>query len=473
MLSAVPNNLSRQFLLAGTLLFASVCVASAENFIMPISGRVYIKLLAGDGGAATNFGVGSSPTAFTSYLQGIPDTPSQEVLIGTFPEGATVPFGMHTTFAGQSAWAFVSGTDQPSLRAFTDTDNSLGMGGRIFQQTSPTTWKMNLDNAMSYLYDDDDNDLLIQIRLEAVPTTCSVVLGKTATSAEWSGTGGTVAVFADTTCPWTATSEVAWIQPYPLSAVGTSELQLRIQPNFSSGNRGGVLKVNGQNFTVMQPSSGLTLRQRFVHLLYFSFLGRVASAAEVAFQTSALDQGFQDGELIGNFFASEEFNLGGRFIAGLYVGILDRDAEYGGWLFQRNALATGSVSPGQLVTNFLGSAEWQLKFGSPTDADFVRLLYRKILLREPSVGEVAFQSNALAAGTLSRTAMAQAFLNSAEFRVGTGSRLIAFLLYSTLLQRAPTAQELIALGGGLRNGISIRTYIDQLIGSTEFLTVLQ
>lgn len=49
--------------------------------------------------------------------------------------------------------------------------------------------------------------------------------------------------------------------------------------------------------------------------------------------------------MVSNFVTSSEFNLGGRFTAGLYVGILARDAGYSGWLFQRNALATGLVSP--------------------------------------------------------------------------------------------------------------------------------
>ena len=48
---------------------------------------------------------------------------------------------------------------------------------------------------------------------------------------------------------------------------------------------------------------------------------------------------------------------GGRFIAGLYVGLPGRDAEYDGWLFQRNALATGGATPPGLVLNFLNSSD--------------------------------------------------------------------------------------------------------------------
>jgi hypothetical protein len=45
------------------------------------------------------------------------------------------------------------------------------------------------------------------------------------------------------------------------------------------------------------------------------------------------------------FLNSLEFNLGGRFVAGLYVGLLDRNAEFGGWQFQRDAKGRGDISP--------------------------------------------------------------------------------------------------------------------------------
>jgi hypothetical protein len=70
----------------------------------------------------------------------------------------------------------------------------------------------------------------------------------------------------------------------------------------------------------------------------------------------------------------------------------------------------------------------------------VTLLYRHILLREPSNSEIDFQAAALARGT-TRVQLAANFLDSLEFRNGTGPRLTAFLLYATLLQRDPTPVE--------------------------------
>jgi hypothetical protein len=212
--------------------------------------------------------------------------------------------------------------------------------------------------------------------------------------------------------------------------------------------------------------------QRFVQLVYFNFLGRLPRASELAEQTAALASGTTRAQLVRNFFNSEEFNLGGRLVAGLYVGILNRDAEYSGWLFQRNALATGGVTQISLVTNFLNSAEWKLKFGSPSIADFVRLMYRYILLREASQAEVQIQLDALAAGIVDRTSLANAFLNSGEFRSGTGPRLTAFLLYSTLLQREATADERTALAQQVAAGTPLITLIEGIINSPAFTAVL-
>ena len=160
-----------------------------------------------------------------------------------------------------------------------------------------------------------------------------------------------------------------------------------------------------------------------------------------------------------------------RLVAGLYVGLLNRDAEYSGWLFQRNALATGVVGQVAVVTNFIGSDEWKLKFGSPNDADYVKLLYRYVLLREASPNEVMGQVNAINAGIVNRTTMANAFLNSGEFRNGTGPRLISFLLYATLLQREASADEKNALAAQVPI-TPLLTLINNFLNSPAFTAVL-
>jgi len=116
------------------------------------------------------------------------------------------------------------------------------------------------------------------------------------------------------------------------------------------------------------------------------------------------------------------------------VGILGRDADYSGWLFQRSALINGAISQTQLVANTLNSAEYLLTYGTPSDTQFVLLLYQNVLRRTPSQAEMNAQLALLQSGT-SRTQLAMNFLTSAEFQQNSGAKLNAFLAYACLLQR--------------------------------------
>ena len=128
---------------------------------------------------------------------------------------------------------------------------------------------------------------------------------------------------------------------YPLHSKGSTPVNYSVFPNFSTTPRTAVISIGGHDTAVNQAGNAGSADERFVELLYFNFLGRLPSGIERAFQvTQGLKPPATRTDLTMNFLNSEEFNVGGRFVAGLYVGLLDRDAEYGGWLFQRNALST-------------------------------------------------------------------------------------------------------------------------------------
>lgn len=152
-------------------LHAQNCLIKSGNncpFVMPFSGNVYLQQMGGSAGGATTFGLGTSPGNFVSYYTGLPNNPvpTGGVYIGYFTQGTTLNFGMYTTFGQQAGWAFSSSNDLPSVVAFSDPDNNLGMNGNIIQQLSQYTWLLHLDDALSYLYDDDDNDVLMLIKID-------------------------------------------------------------------------------------------------------------------------------------------------------------------------------------------------------------------------------------------------------------------------------------------------------------------
>ena len=146
-----------------------------DEFAIPSSGYLSIQFIGGSGGAGgvTNFGLGTAPSnfvpLFTVFFNGGTNPPMSVINLGFFSKGTVIQMGMFSTSAGASGWAFSTGTDQASIVAFSDIDNSLGLGGSSMQQTGRGTWILHLDDAQSYKYDDDDNELLLRLRVTSQP----------------------------------------------------------------------------------------------------------------------------------------------------------------------------------------------------------------------------------------------------------------------------------------------------------------
>jgi len=303
-------------------------------------------------------------------------------------------------------------------------------------------------------------------------TACVATVSPTSASIPQTGrTGGTFTLKLNSSlCGWDAASDRSWAQIFPLYGVGDRTIEYTVYPNYTTAARTATLSAAGQTVALSQPAATGTADRRFAGQMYFNFFGRIPSTAELNFMETALKGGLTRTQFVLNFMNSEEFNSAGRAVAGLYVGILNRDAEYGGWLFIRNALVGGTPLT-TLVANFLSSAEYALRFGTLTDRQFAEQLYRQVLLREPSAAELDFVEGALKSG-LSRQDAASNFLNSAEFRIGTGPRLTAFLAYATTLLRDPTTTELSSTVALLSSGTAPGAVIEALLASTEFAALL-
>ena len=167
-------------LLVFLALFATTgfCPAQEPFFTVPYDSVLYLSPVGGDAGAITEFGLGTSPADTIPIFQGLPGNPvpPTEVEVGFFASGSVMNFYEKTDW-GSTYWAFsVDTTTDGSRCAFMDLDNSLGLGGSIVEPTGPGTWTLHLDDAASYMIDDDDNDILIQMRLAPVPEPATTLL---------------------------------------------------------------------------------------------------------------------------------------------------------------------------------------------------------------------------------------------------------------------------------------------------------
>jgi hypothetical protein len=268
-------------------------------------------------------------------------------------------------------------------------------------------------------------------------------------------------------CPWTSYPDQNWTEQYPQTGTGSASIQYTVYTSANTGGRFANLYIGGQTLAVTQNPSPAAEDDRFVNLMYFGFLGRQPTAGEFTAQLNALHSGLSRTDLALNLFNSTEFNNRGRFAAGVYVGILGRDAEYSGWLFQRSALINGATDQTQFVANALNSAEYAITYGTPSDDQFVRLLYQNVLRRTPSQAEVNAQLALLQSGT-SRTQLAMNFLTSAEFRQNSGPKLTAFLQYACMLQRDAEQWERDFWANLMSTSMTVRQVFDQFVNSPEF-----
>ena len=189
-ISAVYTPLGGFYTSTGTLAGGENVTGAQPFFVVPYDATLYLKSVGGTGGATTDFGIGTSMTDAVPYLTGLPHnpTPNTEVQVGTFSANTSLNFYMKSVF-GSTYWAFsdLDTTDPASITAFTDTDHSFSPTGNIVVQTSPTTWILHLDDAASFKVDDNDNDVLIQIRLAPLSsgnvTTTTTVAASAATTA--------------------------------------------------------------------------------------------------------------------------------------------------------------------------------------------------------------------------------------------------------------------------------------------------
>ncbi len=101
-------------------------------------------------------------------------------------------------------------------------------------------------------------------------------------------------------------------------------------------------------------------------------------------------------------------------VARLYSAAFARAPDEAGLRFQIVAGLGGGLTPLQLASNFLGSAEFQQLYGAGvTNTQYATQLYRNVLGRDPDAGGLAVQVNALNGG-LGRDSLLLNFAESAE-----------------------------------------------------------
>ncbi|MER2540011.1 MAG: hypothetical protein ABTQ26_12290 [Azonexus sp.] len=161
------------FFVASTVMSGGAAYASLITTTAP--GDLMFEYLGGEAGPSLlEFGIGtpeSSSSLADRNMVFVIDyyrspTPQPIVNNGYFGSGSQLDFYNLSNYNG-NLFSFssrlLSSPRNSDLATFTDTDNSLRLGGSVVESIGSNMWILHLDDAWSYMYDDDDNEMLIKV----------------------------------------------------------------------------------------------------------------------------------------------------------------------------------------------------------------------------------------------------------------------------------------------------------------------
>lgn len=177
----------------------------------------------------------------------------------------------------------------------------------------------------------------------------------------------------------------------------------------------------------------------FVTQLYANVLHRAPDAGGLGFWASQLQTGTQSqaqvlagfSESPENQTASESLLSNGLWVANeqtasvarLYYSALARSPDADGLGFWASKLKSGAQTLAQEADGFTGSAEFQIKYGALTNADFVGLLYHNVLGRVADAGGQVYWASLLNTGVMNRAGVLLGFSESRENQITMTSRI--------------------------------------------------
>lgn len=170
------------FAIFGATFLLALSDASASLISTTVSGDLKFEYLGGEAGPSIQeFGIGTPNAESSSSDRNAvfiidyyhPRPVLQIVNKGYFWQGSQLDFYNLSNYNGNQ-FAFSSRlSTTPTLAdrtTFSDTDNSLNLGGSVVENIGGNAWILHLDDAWSYMYDDDDNELIIKVWIDQSAT---------------------------------------------------------------------------------------------------------------------------------------------------------------------------------------------------------------------------------------------------------------------------------------------------------------
>jgi hypothetical protein len=174
---------------------------------------------------------------------------------------------------------------------------------------------------------------------------------------------------------------------------------------------------------------GSLSNEAFVDLVYANVLNRLADPEGRSYWIGQLNQGVDRGAVMIGFAESPEFvsrtgtspatTVSVARISRLYQAFFLRDADAGGLAYWSGQADSG-VSLETIASAFAQSSEFQTRYGSLSNQQFIELVYGNVLDRAPDAEGLGYWVGLLDGGLDRGTAMI-GFSESVEFIKSTGT----------------------------------------------------
>lgn len=200
---------------------------------------------------------------------------------------------------------------------------------------------------------------------------------------------------------------------------------------------------------------------------YGDILARTPSASERSAGAAALNAGTKTPSQLMADLVAGEGTADAQPVARLYLAGLGRLPDRSGLQYWTRRHAAG-VPLVKLAEQFLSSSEFQRRYGNPTNAGYIDVLYRNVLDRGADANGSDYWNRRLAFGVISRAGLLVQFSESGENTTKTATKVEASLVYVGMVLRAPDPSVLTWWGTKKAGGFPLSTLTDLVYDSSAY-----
>ncbi|MGN6694160.1 MAG: DUF4214 domain-containing protein [Aquihabitans sp.] len=200
---------------------------------------------------------------------------------------------------------------------------------------------------------------------------------------------------------------------------------------------------------------------------YGDILARTPSSSERSGAAAALNSGTKTPSQLMADLVAGEGTADAQPVARLYLAGLGRLPDRSGLQYwtQRHKAGVPLV---KLAEKFISSSEFVRRYGNPSNAGYVDVLYRNVLDRGADANGSDYWNRRLAFGVITRAGLLVQFSESGENQTKTATKVEASLVYVGMVLRAPDPSVLTWWATKKAGGSPLSTLTDLVYGSAAY-----